>query len=70
MNFYPEIVDTATAPFKQVHAGGVNEGGAFVFYLRPRSKSEVASTELRDILPNSSTFFGIVNHGSRSNDHL
>ncbi len=45
MNLYPEIGENTGVPFKQVTAGGINEGGAFVFYLRPRSKSEVASTE-------------------------
>ncbi len=45
MNLYPEIGDITGVPLKQVTAGGVNEGGAFVFYLRPNSKPEVASTE-------------------------
>lgn len=45
MNLYPEIGDNAGVPFKQITAGGVNEGGAFVFYLRPGSKSEIARTE-------------------------
>ena len=45
MNLYPEIGDNTGVPFKQIVAGGVNEGGAFVFYLRPRSKSEIARTE-------------------------
>jgi hypothetical protein len=43
VNLYPELGEQMGVPFKQVHAGGVDEGGAFVFYLRPSSKSEVAS---------------------------
>jgi hypothetical protein len=45
MNLYPEIGDAAGVPLKQMTAGGVIEGGAFIFYLRPASKSEVATTE-------------------------
>lgn len=45
MNLYPEIGENTGVPFKQINAGGVNEGGAFVFYLRPGSKSEVVRTE-------------------------
>jgi hypothetical protein len=45
ISLYPETGENTGAPFKQVTAGGIDEGGAFVFYLRPKSKFEVASTE-------------------------
>jgi hypothetical protein len=45
VSLYPEVVEGAAVPLRQVHAGGINEGAAFVFYLRSRSKPEVASRE-------------------------
>lgn len=45
VSLYPEVGEGEAVPLKQVNAGGINEGAAFVFYLRPRSKPEVASRE-------------------------
>jgi len=45
VNLYPEVGEMTGVPLRPVNAGGVTEGGAFIFYLRSRFKSEVASRE-------------------------